>query len=332
VALAAAGFRLDNSGKNAPDLERLRVGDRITLGVSDSNAVLAALGLARRFERTAEVFGELSADILVGSKAPAFAESPLRASLGGRYFLDDVWQLDLTATASLSSRPEIGARDPLVPIEPRFLVMFGARYTFSFVKKAPGAAESVAKPDEQKSAQAPAVVEAPKFATVSGTLLDDKGEPLPEAVVTLHVPGGEERQAISDAQGQYNFTQVPLGPAKIDAAATGFETETWDVDVHEGMTFDEPRGLKAKTDAGVMRGLIRTFQSEPLRAQIVVRDRRGRTVATQDSAEDGSFEIQLAPGSYEVTISAPGYRTHRRSMKIEVNGVSILNVDMREGK
>jgi len=62
-----------------------------------------------------------------------------------------------------------------------------------------------------------------------------------------------------------------------------------------------------------------------------VRDRRGRNVATRESAEDGHFEIDLPPGAYEITISSRGYKPHRRSVRIEGNGVSILNVDMREG-
>jgi hypothetical protein len=167
---------------------------------------------------------------------------------------------------------------------------------------------------------------------VSGTLLDDRGEPLPEATVMLRVAGGEVRDAITDAHGHYTFQWVPLGPATAEVTATGFEDQTWVIDVKAAMPIEPPRALTPKADTGVLRGLIRTFQSEPLRAQIVVRDRRGRTAATRDSAADGSFEIDLLPGAYEVTISAKGYRTHQRSVKVEGNVVSILNVDMPEAK
>jgi Carboxypeptidase regulatory-like domain len=331
--LAAAGFRFDNSARSAPDLERLRLGDRVTLGVSDSHAVLGALGLAHRFRNIAEVFGEVSADVLVGSKSPGFGKSPLRAAVGGRYFPSEGWQVDLTAITSLSSRPDIEPEDALVPIEPRVLVMLGARYSFDFSPKTqaatPDTAETPKSPEEQPKAAAPAE---PKFATVAGTLVDDKGEPLPEAVVTLRGSRGETRDAITDAHGQYTFQGVPVGPAAVEVEATGFKAQTWDIEVRPDMPPDAPRALSPKTDTGVLRGLIRTFQSEPLRAQILVRDRRGRSVATRDSAEDGHFELDLAPGAYDVTISAKGYRTHRRSVKVEANGVSILNVDMREGK
>jgi hypothetical protein len=103
--LGMVGFRWDNSANAAPDLTRLRLGDRISLGLSDSNAVLLAVGLARHIEPSIEVFGELSADLLIGSEAPALLESPLRAALGGRYGFSRGWQADLTATVSMSKRP-----------------------------------------------------------------------------------------------------------------------------------------------------------------------------------------------------------------------------------
>lgn len=335
VVLASAGFRLDNSASSAPDLERLRIGDRITLGVSDSNAMLGAVGVARRFQQTAEVFGELSADVLVGSKAPSFGQSPLRAALGGRYFPSRAWQVDLTALISLSARPDIGADDPLVPIEPRLLVLAGVRYNFSF-ERVPHENATAAQATPTDGAADPDAKPAPplkpKAATVAGTLLDDKGEALPEASVTLRVAGGEVRDAITDAKGQYTFQWVPVGPATVEVTATGFQAQTWDIEVRADMPPEAGRALTPKVDTGVLRGLTRTFQSEPLRAQILVRDRRGKVVATRDSAEDGHFELDLPPGSYEVTISAKGYRTHRRSVKVEGNGVSILNVDMSEAK
>jgi hypothetical protein len=331
VLLASAGFRLDNSAQSAPDLERLRVGDRITLGVSDSNAVLAAAGVARRFGRLGEAFLELSADMLVGSKAPSFGQSPLRAAVGGRYFPSEAWQVDLTSLFSLSDRPGITADDPLVPIEPRLLVLLGVRYNFGLQHRALHTA-SLTPTEATPAAAVPKAEGPPVTTTVSGVLVDDRGDPLPEAAVTLRVEGGEVRDAITDAHGQYTFARVPLGPAKVEVRATGFQVLTWDITVTPDMPPAAARALTAKSDTGVLRGLTRTFQSEPLRAQIIVRDRRGKTVDTRESAEDGHFEVDLPAGSYEVTISAKGYRTQRRAVKIEGNGVSILNVDMLEEK
>ena len=46
--LLNAGFRLDQSENSAPDLTRVRPGDRTALGVSAANAVLIGVGLSTR--------------------------------------------------------------------------------------------------------------------------------------------------------------------------------------------------------------------------------------------------------------------------------------------
>jgi HSP20 family molecular chaperone IbpA len=46
-------------------------------------------------------------------------------------------------------------------------------------------------------------------------------------------------------------------------------------------------------------------------------------------AEGGRFEIDVAPGRYRVTISAPGFETQNRKVEVEENGVTLLNVDLR---
>lgn len=327
VLLGALGFRLDNSAHSAPELRRLRLGDRISLGLSDSNAALAAVGLARRFGADAELFGELSADLLIGEHAPGLLKSPLRAAVGGRYFPSRALQLELTAIGGLSQRPEVMPDDPLVPIEPRLLVIAGVRYSIGVgeAASAPRAAGATTPKPAPRAPPAP-----PQTAVVAGSLVDDQGEALPEANLTLRTQDGAVREAITDAAGRYRFSDVPVGPAELEAAATGFETQRWTVDARPGTSPEPARTLAPSTEVGMLRGLVRSFDSAPLRAQILVRDLRGRTRASGESGDDGSFEIELAPGRYRVTISVPGYRSHSRNVQVDANGVAILNVDMRE--
>jgi uncharacterized membrane protein len=91
------------------------------------------------------------------------------------------------------------------------------------------------------------------------------------------------------------------------------------------------RALVAKTSIGVLRGLIRSFASEPLEGAEVTAVEVKTGKATQIKADaEGEFEVELPPGRYRVTIRASGYRTHNRAMKIAANNVAILNVDLRE--
>lgn len=313
--LGLAGLRIDNSAHSAPDVTRLRDGDRIALGLSESNALLLGLGGAYRFAARIESFVELSADVLVGARAPAFGHSPLRAAIGGRYFLSRALQAELTSIVSLSARPAILASDPLVPIEPRFSIIAGVRYGWALpaVGKPPLTGED----------------EPARRSTLTGRLVDRAGQPVPEADVLLQTSDGMQWRTISDARGGYRFADVPLGRAQLEISAGGFAKTRLEVDV-------TPSGVERSTAlepvsaaSGVIRGLVRSFGSEPLIAQIQVTTARNQVVAKAQSDAAGGFELELAPGRYQIEISAAGYRVQQRSVEVVGGGVAILNVDMR---
>lgn len=318
--LASAGFRLDNSAKSAPDLEELRDGDRLSLGLSDFNAILAGIGVAYRFGTDGEAFAEFSGDFLLGQNAPSLGESPMRAAFGGRYFVSRAVQAELTSTVGLSSRATAGPTDSLVPMDPRFSIVAGLRYTFGLTAGAPRA-----EPDA-------GVDDLPRLSTLTGRLVDDAGEPVPEAEVVLRIEGGRESRTITDANGRYRFADVPAGAVQIEARASGFEVGSWQSVIPESPS-QPPRVLsRGGTSAGIVRGLIRSFRSVPLSARVQLKARAGKVVATAQTDSAGRFEVELPAGSYQVVISAVGYRTHRGRVVVESHGVAILNVDMRERK
>ncbi len=78
-----AGFRLDRSAESAGDAGALSQADRLSLGVSDSNAVLLGAGATFRAGNV-EILGEVTWDLLVGADAPSLRESPLRLAAGVR--------------------------------------------------------------------------------------------------------------------------------------------------------------------------------------------------------------------------------------------------------
>jgi uncharacterized membrane protein len=82
--------------------------------------------------------------------------------------------------------------------------------------------------------------------------------------------------------------------------------------------------LKRKLPGGQIRGLVGSFKGSNLSAEIKI-DPLGLTLRTQD----GRFEADVAPGTYEVTITAPGYETQHRRVEVEKNGVTLLNADLR---
>ena len=75
----------------------------------------------------------------------------------------------------------------------------------------------------------------------------------------------------------------------------------------------------------------------PVAADIVIAPDKGERKAdsgetpppTRPRTEGGRFQVDVPPGRYRVTISAPGYQVQQRKVEVEENGVTVLNVDLR---
>ncbi len=62
--------------------------------------------------------------------------------------------------------------------------------------------------------------------SIMGTVMDESGGVLPGVTVTAtHQDRGTERVEVTDAQGKFRFVQLPLGPYRVEAALSGFETQ-----------------------------------------------------------------------------------------------------------
>lgn len=321
---ALAGFRLDNTRNSIDQPDRLSSGDRIALGISDYHACLVGAGASVRISEL-ELLAELTSDILVGRSAPNVLSSPIRADAGVRYRMTKSLQLEWKTEFSLSKRPDISAGRPLTPIEPRFGVFVGIRYFVYKVSARPAETSPTIAPSAPPIAPAKE-----KFAQVQGQVLDQNDQPIEGAQVSLSAESAV-METKTDAAGQYRFEHVAFGPAKLKAHADGYEDLEWPVQVVQGRTAQEPRRLKPvaiepRLPAGQLRGLIRSFDGKPLAARIGV-----KPIGLSGSTDaKGFFQIDVPPGTYQVTIEAHGYRKQKREVQIEDNGVSILNVEMRE--
>jgi hypothetical protein len=319
--LGLLGARVDQSYRSAPNLEQVRPGDRLALGLSDSHALLIGAGLGYFMTSTLTLFGELSADVLLGSQAPAFLESPLRFAAGARYFVLSALQLELALSTSLSQRPERAPTDPLVPIEPRIALVLGLRATFG----APKPTKPLPPPVAPIPEPAPTLI----LGSLSGVLTDAEGAPLPEVAVKL-IAADAVMETISDAQGRYSFEQLHAGKAELRAEAAGFKSEHWEVELQHAPLVLPPRALTPGESTGTLRCLVRSFESAALQANVSVRDARGKRVAAGNTDSRGSVEFALPPGQYRVMIEVPGYTGQRTQVQVATNEVAILNVDMRK--
>jgi len=82
---------------------------------------------------------------------------------------------------------------------------------------------------------------------------------------------------------------------------------------------------------GVLRVMVRdTDRGEAVAARVRVTQADGTPVESeQKPAPRGGIEVDLAPGSYEVEISADGFSPQRRKLSIDEHGVTVINVDLR---
>jgi len=81
---------------------------------------------------------------------------------------------------------------------------------------------------------------------------------------------------------------------------------------------------------GQLRGQVLSFNGKPLAATILVAG--GTTKTETATAGEGMFAVELPAGAVEVTIESAGHATQRRTVNVKLDGVTVLNVDMRRAR
>jgi hypothetical protein len=233
--------------------------------------------------------------------------------------------LQWTAAASPSERPSVAAGQPLVDVEPRVSASFGIVFRpREPVRDAPLPAEA---PEPIVDRTPPPAVVVTQGA-VRGHVTSRSGAPLAGAKVTLRPASGEARVVETDDAGAFELADLPLGSATIDVEAKGFSPASFTVVVDPNTPSDASTSLDRVLPSAQIRGVVRDFAGKAVAATVVIEPLG--TTATVNA--DGSFEIDVPPGTYEVVIKARGYAPQRRRAVVEKDGVTLLNVDLRRGR
>jgi hypothetical protein len=314
------GVRIDRSASSAPEAPNLSDADRLSLGVSDSSAVLLGAGAAYR-SGGLELWGEWSLDLLFGGDAPSAGESPMRLAGGARVRVSDRVSALAGVELGLSSRPPVGPMDALVPVEPRLAITIGAVWHLGGGGKATARTDVIAGDDDDGADELPVADK------VLGRIVAQGGAPL----AGVKVRAGDV-EATTDDDGWFELTGVPPGEVTLQITPEPpYAPTTATVVVGRpggGQTRAVTLGdlvVARDLPPGQIRGVVRTLAGKAIVATIRV-EPIGRKVTTD---RDGSFRVDVPPGDYDVVIEADDAATQRRHIQVEQNGVTVLNVDLR---
>jgi hypothetical protein len=311
-----AGYRLDRSDASVEEPERLSLADRLSLGLSEFNALLVGLGTSYKIGE-AEILAEWGLDLLQGAGKPAFSQSPMRIGLGARMPLTDAVELFGTGEFRLSKVDSAEIMTSLLPFEPKFQALFGMNLRFGADKPV---VEKIIVDDTKKE---PTPEPDPTVAFKG--VINSGGAPVPNASLVIRDKDGKEKTTQTGADGSFVLEDVLVGTVTVTVSADGFEDKTQTVNLAEGVP-DLDLALEAVLPPGQLRGLVRSFRGKPLTATLTVMP----VNETLQTAADGTFELDLPPGDYDVTVVVPGYTDQTRQIHIDDGGVTIMNVDLRK--
>ena len=346
------GFQLDNSANSVSDPSQLSLADRTSLGVSDFNEAYGGANVTVPFG-PAWIDGEVMVDAFVGS-APT---TPGHASLddgtltirggvsAGYHFTDALSGLVFVqlAKSPYITNAQITAESiPLVPYEPTYMVGIGLSGRFG----GPEHATTQVK-DCAYTAEGCPAVEVPILADITGSVVDEAGKPVVGAKVDIKLKDVTAPTSATDETGKYVFKGVRIGvkadasgnrPARHEITETSAEVHV-SVDgkkpgaatlapLAEGANTVAPIKLEPQLPPGQLRGVVHSLPAgKPVAGATITVDPGDKKV---EAKADGTFTLDLAPGTYTITVKAPGFAPQDLPVTIDPNGVAIKNIDLHK--
>lgn len=172
-----------------------------------------------------------------------------------------------------------------------------------------GAAAAGGKASAASQAARPARVLAHP-ARVDGTVRDEQGAPIADAVVLAAGPDRDPVAVPTRADGGFTFEQLAPGDYRLLASAPGFVPARHELALHA-----DERATAALTLArgGIaLTGTVADTAGGPIEGALLIairhnRDHDARGAAAAFSAADGRYAFSLAPGDYLIQVRHPEY-------------------------
>lgn len=166
-------------------------------------------------------------------------------------------------------------------------------------------------------------------AQLTGQVLDPTGRPIAGAKVGIvEIETSTNQQLTTDEDGRFRH-KLHGGAITVTASAAEYQDGTAQVQIEPGQIGAATVTLVRKVRQGQLRGQVLSFDGKPLAATIKV---TGNTATTVTADAEGNFTVELPEGAFQVEITATGYKTQKRNVSVKLDGVTVLNVDLRGSK
>lgn len=336
----SAGFRLDNSAKSASP-ETLSLQDRVSLGVSEFHAVLGGASLSIPVGKVF-VGAEASIDLFVGKGTTPMSSTMAHEApgplirFGGNvgYRITNEWSI--LAFVEGAKVPHISAAERaandirLVAYEPTITGGLGLSGQFGGPKRS--ASTNITR-------HAPVDITVVETADLSGEVVDETGKPLVGAKVEVKSKNNTGT-AVTDEKGAYAIAKLPIGKTEkgvttlddtaveISAAVDGKKPGSTTMTLAKGPNKVAKLTLEAVLPPGQLRGIIRsTVNGKPLAGATIKIEPGGKSVT---AGADGTFEVDLDPGTYKIKASSAGLKDQELDVTIDPNGVALKNIELHK--
>jgi hypothetical protein len=318
-----AGFVIDGT-ENLVDSTASNY-ERFAAQVSSFNRVLLRVGVEYATKYIGP-FLEWSMEPFVGGGNPGVGGSPMRLTIGARGWLGKSKGLQLMAGVDIGLTG-VGPRDP-GDVEagkyaftiPRWNMVLRASYRFDpFYEPAP---KIVDRPIDPKG---PDVKAGPKLAALSGAVLDSRsGKPVWNARVRV---GSEVSWLAVDPQsGRFRSYKLPVGKRTVTVSAKGYHDKKVAVEITEdGGSVEVKLAPSAAIKPGTIRGTVTAVGGRRVRRATVLIPELDKSIRP---GKRGKFSVDLKPGEYKVVVSARGYRTQKKTIRVVEGETVILNVEL----